>query len=220
MNPKDTITRREFSQLMLAIMTLFTAASTGRAGIDTPAKAGLAKKLSGKLAEPQEIEGCKLFIDLPPSEAWNLDLHLHKDEWNQLLINPLDVSPRLELQLTAAKASEKDPILVRVLGDPKAVLLKPCIYGPGDKIFWSEEKPCDAWRIEYFDDGIRQIMPDNASWWTHRLEPIKGHPDWNAYERAFAEIWQNENERTWSSERGILQALMFSTYQHEKPPQF
>ena len=212
MNPeKVTYTRREFNMLAMMFVSLFTATATGKAKT----------KKKPAVAAPQEIEGCKLFIDLPPDEAWGMGRYLSEDEWNDLRINPLDVSPRLQAQLEAAKAAEYGtPVLLRVLGDPRWVLLKATYYRPGDPERWVEEHPDDAWRIEYFGDGFKTIDPDNTGWWPHRLKPIKDHPDWNAWERAFAAEWEKHNTEIWNSSGGILQGLMFSTYEHEKPPAF
>lgn len=220
---KDTYTRREFNQLAMMFVALFTGASQARGGIDAPQKNRRKKRKSTgrEMMSTDEAGQIQLAIDFPTEEGWYIVNPLRDDDFKRVNIESDTISPRQHRQLKAAKAAPYGtPIVARVLGDRVAVLDKATYFEPGEPDD-REEGEFDEWRIEYCGDGIRRVAPDNNSWWQARL---KHGPEFSSREIAFAEYWLKENNEDLryaiNSGCGLAQDLMLSTYQHEKPEGF
>lgn len=205
-----TFTRREFSQMMALFLSLVGVTATAKAST---------KKRRIPMVTASIHEGPGLVIDVPPDIGWGITRHMHLEEYEEIGIHPDLVSPGFHRQLLAAKAAPYGtPVLFRVYGDPTIILKKARYMEPNEEHEWwrgEDGEVRNFWRIEWEGDGIERIKEDNTSWWQSRLNVP---PEFSSRERAWHEQWLKENERYWDG--GLAQALMLSTYEHEKPKGF
>lgn len=158
-------------------------------------------------------------LDLTEEEIWFAARRPDSEEWKKVFVKDRETTEFRDRMKQIAEHGY-DGVIFCHGGDQVAFVKVHSVWTPWD-IDRADYQPAGHYGMEFEGATWRRIPPDNTGYWQHRIADHV-QDDQGKMERAMAEQWLKENEERSGLNygMGILQDLMLSTLEHERPKGF